>query len=233
MVTLERGRGEGAGEVEKWAYAYGVSRDLAMRLSDMGIRDERVLWAVSQVPRHLFVPPALRQEAEADRPLPIGHGQTISQPYIVAFMTEALELAGRERVLEIGTGSGYQTAILALLAAEVDSIEIVPELSARAAALLLGTLGLENVHLKTGDGARGWPERAPFDRILVTAAPQVLPTGLADQLVPGGRMIVPVGEQADVQILKQVDRAPDGALSIRDILPVRFVPMTRGDPLLQ
>ncbi len=210
-----------------------VSRELARCLSEMGIRDERVLWAVGQVPRHLFVPETLRQEAEADRPLPIGCGQTISQPYIVAFMTEALELAGGERVLEIGTGSGYQTAILAILASEVCSVEIVPELSARAAALLLGTLGLERVHLKTGDGTVGWPERAPFDRILVTAAPKTLPTALADQLRPGGRMIVPVGEQAEVQILKQVDRALDGTLSVRDILPVRFVPMTRGEPMLQ
>jgi protein-L-isoaspartate(D-aspartate) O-methyltransferase len=209
-----------------------VSRELARRLAETGIRDERVLWAVSQVPRHLFVPPSLKQEAEADRPLPIGCGQTISQPYIVAFMTEALGLAGSERILEIGTGSGYQTAILSLLAAEVYSVEIVPELSARAAALLLGTLGLENVHLKIGDGARGWPEQAPFDRILVTAAPEMLPTALAQQLAPGGRMIVPVGEQAEVQILKQVDRAADGALSVRDILPVRFVPLTRGEPLL-
>ncbi len=198
----------------------------------MGIRDERVLWAVSQVPRHLFVPSSLRQEADADRPLPIGCGQTISQPFIVAFMTEALGLAGDERVLELGTGSGYQTAILALLAAQVYSIEIVPDLSARAAALLLGTLALENVHLKTGDGSGGWPEQAPFDRILVTAAPETLPTTLAQQLVPGGRMIIPVGEQADVQILKQVDRAADGSLSVRDILPVRFVPLTRGEPLL-
>jgi protein-L-isoaspartate(D-aspartate) O-methyltransferase len=210
-----------------------VSKELAIRLAEMGIGDERVLWAVSQVSRQLFVPERLQEQAEADRPLPIGYGQTISQPYIVAFMSQALGLAGHERVLEIGTGSGYQTAILSLLAAQVFSIEVIPELLARAAALLLGNLALENVRLKAGDGALGWPEEAPFDRVLVTAAPAELPVALIHQLGAGGRLVAPVGEQAEVQILKQVDRAADGNLSIRDILPVRFVPLIRGEPLLQ
>jgi protein-L-isoaspartate(D-aspartate) O-methyltransferase len=209
-----------------------VSAALARQLFEMGIRDERVLWAVGQVPRRLFVPPALRDQAEADRPLPIGHGQTISQPYIGAFMTELLALLGREKVLEIGTGSGYQTAVLALLAAKVDSVEIVPELSARAAELLLATLALPNVHLRVADGAGGWPEEAPFDRILVTAAPGTLPPALVDQLATGGRMVVPVGEEEGVQVLKTVEKGPDGRVTARDIIPVRFVPLRTGTPLL-
>jgi len=199
----------------------------------MGILDRRVLWAVAQIPRELFVPEWLRPEAEADRPLPIGHGQTISQPYIAAFMTERLGLVGAERVLEIGTGSGYQAALLAVLAGQVYSVEIVPELSARAAEVLLGRLSLGNVRLRVGDGALGWPEEAPFDRILVTAAPRELPPLLLEQLRPGGRMVVPVGEEVEVQVLKLVEKAEDGALAVRDILPVRFVPMTSGTPRLQ
>ena len=198
----------------------------------MGIRDERVLWAFGQVERRLFVPPALREEADADQPLPIGHGQTISQPYVVAFMTEQLTLRGAEKVLEVGTGSGYQTAILSLLAAQVLSVEIVPELSARAAEVLLGLLVLPNVRLRVADGSAGWPEEAPFDRILVTAAPRALPRTLVDQLRPGGRMVVPVGPEADVQMLQVVDKAEDGTVSTRDVLPVRFVPMTSGTPRL-
>ena len=194
----------------------------------MGIRDERVLWAVEQVPRHLFVPPALRSDAEADRPLPIGHGQTISQPYIVAFMTEALQLRGVERVLEVGTGSGYQTAILAALAREVYSVEIVPELAAEAAAVLLGPMHLENVHLRVGDGRRGWPEAAPFDRSIVTAAPAEIPDELVGQLAPGGRMVIPVGDDPEVQTLKVLRRGDDGVDAIADLLPVRFVPLTGG-----
>jgi protein-L-isoaspartate(D-aspartate) O-methyltransferase len=198
----------------------------------MGIRDERVLWAFGQVERRLFVPPALREDADADRPLPIGHGQTISQPYVVAFMTEQMALLGTEKVLEVGTGSGYQTAILALLAAQVLSLEIVPELSARAAEVLLGMLVLPNVRLRVADGSAGWPEEAPFDRILVTAAPRAVPRTLVDQLRLGGRMVVPVGPEADVQMLQLVEKAEDGAVSTRDVLPVRFVPMTSGTPRL-
>lgn len=203
-----------------------MSRTLATQLSAMGIRDERVLWAVGQVPRYLFVPPPLRSEAEDDRPLPIGHGQTISQPYIVAFMTEALHLDGEERVLEIGTGSGYQTAILALLAREVFSIEIVPELAAAASRVLLGPMHLDNVHLRVGDGHGGWPEAAPFDRIIVTAAPPAIPAPLVQQLAPGGSMVIPVGGDPDVQMLKVLRRGEDGVDEVTDLLAVRFVPLT-------
>lgn len=209
-----------------------MSARLARVLWEMGIRDERVLWAFGQVERRLFVPPSLREEADADRPLPIGHGQTISQPYVVAFMTERLALAGTEKVLEVGTGSGYQTAILALLAAQVLSVEIVPELSARAAEVLLGVLVLPNVRLRVADGSAGWPEEAPFDRILVTAAPRALPRTLVEQLRPGGRMVVPVGAEGEVQMLEVVEKAEDGAISARDVLPVHFVPMTSGTPRL-
>jgi protein-L-isoaspartate(D-aspartate) O-methyltransferase len=192
----------------------------------MGIRDERVLQAVEQVPRQLFVPPPMRGESEADRPLPIGYGQTISQPYIVAFMTEALRLEGVERVLEVGTGSGYQTALLGLLAREVFSIEIVPELAARAAEVLLGPMRLGNVRLRVGDGRQGWPEEAPFDRIIVTAAPATIPEPLVAQLAPGGRMVIPVGADPEVQSLRLFQRGNDGVSATVDLLPVRFVPLT-------
>ena len=203
-----------------------MSRALARQLERMGIRDRRVLGAVEEVPRHLFVPPPLRSEAEADRPLPIGHGQTISQPFIVAFMTEALRLTGDERVLEVGTGSGYQTAVLSLLAREVFSIEIVPELAARASELLLRTLELTNVRLRVGDGRLGWPEAAPFDGIIVTAAPGSIPEPLREQLAPGGRLVIPVGADPDLQVLKVLQRGDDGVSQETDLLPVRFVPLT-------
>ena len=201
------------------------------RLRRQGIRDERVLAAMEALDRGLFVPAAARPEAEEDRPIPIGHGQTISQPYVVAFMTEALGLTGRERVLEVGTGSGWQASLLARLAAEVWSVEIVPELAARAAQALLGELGLGNLHLRVGDGRGGWPEAAPFDRILVTAAPAVLPVELLAQLAPGGRMVVPVGSQdAEAQLLQIVERGAGGELSVRSSIPVRFVPLTSVAP---
>jgi len=204
-----------------------VSAALAAFLREEGIRDERVLAAIAEVPRTLFVPEPLREDADADRPLPIGHGQTISQPFVVAFMTERLRLRGSERVLEIGTGSGYQTAILARLAEEVFSIEVVPALAEPARALLVGALGLANVHLRAGDGALGWPEEAPFDRILVAAAAPVVPPALVAQLGPGGRMILPVGAEADAQMLRLIDRGNDGVNIETDLLPVRFVPLTR------
>jgi protein-L-isoaspartate(D-aspartate) O-methyltransferase len=205
-----------------------VSAALAAFLRENGIRDERVLAAFAEVPREAFVPDDLRESAEGDHPLPIGFGQTISQPFVVAYMTERLRLSGGERVLEVGTGSGYQTAILARLAAEVFSIEILAELAARAREVLLDRLGLANVRLRTGDGALGWPEEAPFDRVMVTAAATEVPPALVAQLAPGGRMILPVGEALDAQMLRVVDRGNDGVTAETDLLPVRFVPLTHG-----
>ena len=207
-----------------------MSRSLARDLFERGIRDERVLWAVAQVERRLFVPPALRAEADDDRPLPIGHGQTISQPFVVARMTEELELRGSEKVLEVGTGSGYQTALLALLAARVYSVEVVPDLAARAAQVLLGTLGLVNVSLRVDDGSGGWPSEAPFDRIVGTAAPTEIPSALVEQLGPGGRMVLPVGDEEGVQQLVRVDKDRGGGVSVRELLPVRFVPLVHARP---
>jgi protein-L-isoaspartate(D-aspartate) O-methyltransferase len=187
-----------------------------------GVRDRRVLDALRKVPRHLFVPPVMQPYAYQDTPLPIGHGQTISQPYIVGFMSEALKLKAQDRVLEIGTGSGYQAAVLSLLVQEVYSIEIVEPLG-KSASARLQSLGYTNVKVRIGDGYRGWPEAAPFDAIIVTAAPGHTPQPLLDQLAPGGRLVIPVGK--DVQTLVRVRRTPKGFHKER-LLPVRFVPMT-------
>jgi protein-L-isoaspartate(D-aspartate) O-methyltransferase len=181
-----------------------------------------VLAAMRKVPRHLFVPEDQSAHAYEDRPLPIGEGQTISQPFIVAAMTELAALGPEARVLEIGTGSGYQAALLAELAREVYTIEIVEPLAARAAALLQH-LGYANVKTRSGDGYRGWPEAAPFDAIVVTAAPPQIPEPLKQQLKPGGRLVVPVGER--MQKLVVVTRTADG-FSEQTVFPVRFVPMT-------
>ncbi len=207
-----------------------MSAALALRLEGMGIQSSRVLEAVARLDRARFLPPERRGEADGDWPIPIGFGQTNSQPFIVAYMTERLGLSGDERVLELGTGSGYQTALLAALAREVYSIEIVPELAGGARALLLGALGLRNVHLREGDGARGWPEEAPFDRVLVGAAAPEVPPALLAQLAPGGRMILPVGPHAASQVLRVVDRREDGRYAEVDVLGVRFVPLTHGAP---
>jgi protein-L-isoaspartate(D-aspartate) O-methyltransferase len=188
-----------------------------------GVRDPRVLAAMRKVPRHLFVEPSQRASAYEDHPLPIDGKQTVSQPYIVALMTELLTLTPESRVLEIGTGSGYQSAVLGELAREVYSIEIVPEL-ARSAADKLQSLGYANVFVRQGDGYRGWPEKAPFDAIIVTAAPPRIPEPLLDQLAVGGRMVIPVG--GFFQELKVFTKGPDGNVSEKDIIPVRFVPMT-------
>lgn len=185
-----------------------------------GVRDPRVLEAMRAVPRDLFVPPAEAASAYDDRPLPIGSGQTISQPYVVAFMAEQLRLTGKEKVLEIGTGSGYSTAILARLAAKVWSIEIRPELCVEAKRRL-EKLGVRNVEFRTADGYRGWPEEAPFDAILVTAAPEKVPPPLMEQLSDTGRMVIPVG--AFYQELKVIKRQ-GGGYSEKSVLPVRFVP---------
>jgi protein-L-isoaspartate(D-aspartate) O-methyltransferase len=210
-----------------------VSAALAHSLEAMGIRSPRVLEAIARLDRARFVPPQRRAEADGDWPIPIGHGQTISQPYVVAYMTERLGLSGDERVLEIGTGSGYQAAILALLARQVYSVEIVPELAAQARALLVDELGLENVAVRLGDGALGWPEEAPFDRILVAAAGPEVPPALLAQLAPGGRMILPVGPDLGGQVLRVVDRREDGRYGEVDVLGVRFVPLTHRAPALE
>ena len=197
---------------------------VAEQIKARGITDPRVLEAMEKVPRHKFLPSHLWDEAYDDGPLPIGYGQTISQPYVVAYMTEQLQLTGTEKVLEIGTGSGYQTAILAELAKEVYSIEIVPELGHRAARILK-ELGYTNVHVRIGDGYRGWPEEAPFDAILLAAAPDHIPQPLLDQLKEGGRMILPVGEF--YQDLVLIRKTEEGIIKESKI-PVRFVPM-RGE----
>lgn len=187
-----------------------------------GIRTPAVLKALRETPRHLFVPEALRRSAYNDHPLPIGHGQTISQPYIVASMTELLGVRPGDKVLEIGTGSGYQTAILARLAGRVYSMEIVGPLAKEAAARLK-EMGLRNVEVRAGDGYRGWPEEAPFDRIIVTAAPPELPPALLAQLKNGGRLVAPVGREW--QELVVVDKDLDGRIRQRTEYPVVFVPM--------
>lgn len=188
-----------------------------------GVRDPRVLHVMREVPRHLFVDAAHQSQAYEDHPLPIAGNQTISQPYIVALMTELLDLQPGERVLEIGTGSGYQSAVLSRLARDVYSIEIVPEL-ARVSSERLRELGFQNVTVREGDGYRGWPEHAPFDGIVVTAAPPRIPEPLLDQLAPGGRMVIPVGDF--FQELKVFSKDKNGKVTEKDILPVRFVPMT-------
>jgi len=186
------------------------------------IRNVRVIDAMLTVPRHLFVPETQRAEAYSDSPLPIGHGQTISQPYIVAFMTQALDIASEHRVLEIGTGSGYQAAVLGALAKDVYTIEIVPQLAERARDTL-STLGYRNIQVRTGNGYLGWLEHAPYDRIMVTAAPDDVPLALLQQLKVGGLMAIPVG--AVTQELRILRRTATGTETL-DTLPVRFVPMT-------
>jgi protein-L-isoaspartate(D-aspartate) O-methyltransferase len=203
---------------------YAAVREQMVReqIEARGVRDARVLAAMRKVPRHLFVPAEEQGEAYNDYPLAIGHGQTISQPYIVAYMTDALELKPRDRVLEIGTGSGYQAAILAELVAEVYSIEIVEPLAKEAEARLR-RLGYSKVQVRAGDGYRGWPEAAPFDAIIVTAAPSHVPQPLVDQLREGGRMVLPLGSWE--QDLVRLRRTREGILR-EYLLPVRFVPMT-------
>lgn len=211
--------------------ASGPDGALVRRLIELGIRDARVLAAFGRVPRKAFVPREAQDAAEADRPLEIGFGQTISQPFIVAAMTEALRLQGRERVLEVGTGSGYQTAILRELLEPdltVRTIEIVPELSQRAQQALR-ELGYGGVEFRVGDGAQGWPEAAPYDAIVIAAAPAVVPVPLLDQLAPGGRMLIPVGPGPEDQRLELWRRDPaSGALERTVLMQVRFVPLTGG-----
>lgn len=190
-----------------------------------GIQDPNVLRAMRTVPRHAFVPASRQSEAYQDHPLPIGEGQTISQPYIVAFMTEALHLDPNATVLEIGTGSGYQAAVCAEIARQVYTIEIVEPL-ATSAAQRLKMLGYDNVFVKAGDGYQGWPKRGPFDAIIGTAAAPQVPPALLDQLDRGGRMILPVGDARGFQYLILITKDADGTLQRKNVMPVRFVPMT-------
>lgn len=200
-----------------------VERQLAAR----GIDDPRVLDAMRAVQRHRLVPAHLAAEAYDDRPLPIGHGQTISQPYIVALMTQLAAVSPTDRVLEVGTGSGYQAAVLAELAAQVYTVEIVAPL-AQQAARDLRALGYDNIEVRAGDGYAGWPEHAPFDAIVVTAAPARIPAPLLEQLKPGGRLVIPVGPLHSAQELRLVEKQADGSVRERGVVPVRFVPLT-GD----
>ena len=196
---------------------------VAEQIASRGIRNPDVLRVMRTTPRHLFLPFNLRSSAYEDHPIPIGFGATISQPYIVALMTDLLAPAAKHRILEIGTGSGYQAAILGQLAKEVYSIEIIPEL-ARSASQTLQSLGYANVQVRQGDGYAGWPERAPFDGIILTAAPPEIPAALIDQVSPGGRLVAPVG-MAGRQELVVINKRPDGTVNRRSAGPVLFVPM--------
>jgi protein-L-isoaspartate(D-aspartate) O-methyltransferase len=202
------------------------NRMVAEQIRARGVVDRRVLDAMEKVPREVFVPEGARGEAYEDRPVPIGHGVTISQPYIVGYMTEALKVEASHRVLEIGTGCGYQTAVLAELAARVYSIEVIPELAVRARATL-DSLGYTNVVIRTGDGHHGWPDEAPFDRILGAAAATEVPAALVDQLAEGGIMVLPIERPLGWQEL-QVLHKRDGRMSMESTLPVRFVPMIKA-----
>ena len=211
---------------ESW-WIKRADRMVVTQIVARGVRDADVIRVMKETPRHLFVPESNRSMAYNDTPLPIGEGQTISQPYIVAFMTEVLDLKPDDRVLEIGTGSGYQAAILAEIAHDVYTIEIIPVIGNRASKLL-DEMGYTNIHLKIDDGYKGWPEEAPFDAVIVTCAPDKIPQSLIDQLREGGRIIIPVGSQYSAQhLIKGIKEK--GRLITENVLPVRFVPMVRED----
>lgn len=213
--------GEGSGSSDPYALARGRMIDDTIRGRD--IKDSRVIKAMSRVAREEFVPAELRARAYEDNPLPIGFDQTISQPYVVAAMTQAAEIQRGEKVLEVGTGSGYQAAVLAELGADVYSIEILEPLAKRTHAIL-ARLGYTKLHLKIGDGADGWPDAAPFDAIIVTAAPEKVPQPLIEQLAEGGRLVIPVGKEGNQQ-LRVITKGPDDTTT-DTLFPVRFVPMT-------
>lgn len=208
-----------------WSELEAGRAALVESLAERGIRDTRVLEAIATIPRHLFVSREQREEAYADQPIPIGQGQTISQPYIVALTLQALELSGTERVLDVGTGSGYQAALLGLLAREVVSIETLPELHARARERL-ANLGLDNVTAVLGDGTAGYPPRAPYDAIAVAAAAPMIPWPLVQQLKPGGRLVIPVGDPALQDLL--VVRNDGDRPSVETLGPCVFVPLVAG-----
>ena len=198
------------------------------QIESRGVKNEEVLSAIRGVPRHLLIDESLWPTAYSDGPLPIGYGQTISQPYIVAFMTELLQPDSHHVVLEIGTGSGYQAAVLAKLVHHVYTIEIVPELG-RKAKVTLRRLGYNNISVRVGDGYKGWPEEEPFDRIIVTAAPEEVPQELVEQLKPGGRMVLPVGPRWWGQDLLVIEKDETGKMARNNIIPVRFVPMVHQE----
>ncbi|MFQ3619652.1 MAG: protein-L-isoaspartate(D-aspartate) O-methyltransferase [Spirochaetales bacterium] len=200
-------------------------RMIQTQILSRGVKDPKVIEAMRRVPRHRFVPTTLQRRAYEDNPLPIGYGQTISQPYIVAYMTELLALKGSEKVLEVGTGSGYQAAILAEITPLVFTIEIIPEL-AEHARITLQENGYSFVKTRTGDGYYGWEEESPFDAIIVTAAAGHIPPPLLSQLKPGGRIIIPIGGIYDVQMLTLVEKNVEGSFRTYQLLPVRFVPLT-------
>jgi len=214
---------------EREALIREIERDVLATGRHLGRErlDPRVLEALRSVPRHRFVAKDYLDDAYDNRPLPIGHGQTISQPYIVAIMTELLEPRPGQRMLELGTGSGYQAAVLSRLVERVYSMEIIPELGQQAAARLK-RLGYDNVEVRVADGYHGWPEQGPFDGIIVTAAGDHVPPPLVEQLKPGGRMVIPVGSWYFTQQLLLIEKGADGTLETREILPVAFVPLT-GD----
>lgn len=223
-LTLLVVLGSAIGQTSDRSYERLRRRMVVEQLAARDITDPRVLEVMGEVPRHLFVPPAYRDEAYEDYPLPIEEGQTISQPYIVALMTQLLGLKGGEKVLEIGTGSGYQAAVLSRLAAHVFTIEIHPALAERASTLLR-ELGYANVQVRAGDGYRGWPEMAPFDAVIVTCAVSHVPPALFEQLAEGGRLVLPMGGRLGAQTLTLITKVGGKARTSR-ILPVRFVPMT-------
>ena len=208
--------------------SYDVARETMVReqIAARGIRDPRVIESMRQVPRHLFVPPAERDRAYVDAPVPIGEGQTISQPYIVALMTELVRPQPGDRVLEVGTGSGYQAAVLSSLVRHVYTIELEETLGRRAEGVLREQK-YDNVTVRIGDGYAGWPEHAPFDIIVVTAAPEQVPQPLIDQLKPGGRLIVPVGPRFTVQQLQLIEKDASGSIRTKNVSPVMFVPLRR------
>ncbi len=216
----------GATDAEFDAQRRAMVEEITVEHSGLpGPFDPRMKDAMARVPRHLYVPPA-QQPSYENRPLPIGHGQTISQPYIVALMTDLLKLGKQDRVLEIGTGSGYQAAVLAELVRSVYTIEIVAPLATEARERL-ARLGYRNVEVRTGDGYKGWEERAPFDAIMVTACADEVPPPLINQLKPGGRMVIPVGPAGSIQSLTLIEKQADGTIRTNQIIPVRFVPLTR------
>lgn len=202
---------------------------LTQSLTGLDHLDPRVISAMAEVPRDAFVPKELRHAAFRNGPLPIGHGQTISQPYIVALMTDLLRLQPGDKVLEIGTGSGYQTAILSRLCEQVYSVEVVPQLS-EAAQHIFEELGYDNIQLRVGNGHEGWPEHAPYDGIIVTAAARYIPTPLVEQLKPGKRLVIPVGEPLSYQKLYVVEKDSQGEIHSTEILGVAFVPLVGSEP---